>query len=101
MVGEPSIDAEALWYRLPDSPTTDETVQDSDQWIARVHQRKRDCPGHVAEICTSASGQGNDEARTSTFSTGTPAVSVWLGFLWRLVERPSEPVSTQSQHLRI
>ena len=58
-------------------------------------------PGHVAEICTSASGQGNDEARTSTFSTGTPAVSVWQGFQWRLVEKPSEPVSTQSQHPRI
>ena len=34
-------------------------------------KRRRDCPGHVAEICTSASGQGNDEARTSTFSTGS------------------------------
>ena len=76
-----SISAEALWHRLPDSSTADETVQGPDQRIARSHQRKR-----VAKICTSASGQRNDEARTSTFPTGTPAVSVWQSFLWRLVE---------------
>ena len=52
----------------------------------------------MAKICTSASRQRNDEARTSTFPAGTPAVSGWQGFLWRLVEKPSEPLSTQSQH---
>ena len=46
-------------------------------------KRKRDCSGHVANICTSASRQRNDEARTSTFPAGP------------------EPVPTQSQHLRI
>ena len=29
--------------------------------------------------------RGNDEAKTSTFPTSTLAVSVWQGFLWRLV----------------
>ena len=47
---------------------------------------------------SATSGRRNDEARTSTFLAGTPAVSFWQGFLWRHVEKPSESVSMQSQH---
>ena len=68
--------------------------------IAWSHQRKRDSSGHVAKICTSASTQRNDEARTSTFLAGTPVVSVWQGFLWRFVEKLPASASTQSQHPR-
>ena len=55
----------------------------------------------MAKICISASRQRNDEARTSTFPAGTLVVSVWQGFLWRLVVQSPASASTQSQHLRI
>ena len=71
-------------------PTAEETVPGSDQRIARSHQRKR---GLLRDTWQRS-------APVPSFPTCTPAVSVWRGFLWRLVEKPSEHVSTQSQHLR-